>query len=48
MLEKLQIIEIDEVDNAALKLKFPPAQRSGDYPVIVENLSKNYDELTVF
>jgi len=48
MLEKLQIIEIDEVDNSALKLKFPPAPRSGDYPVIVEDLTKKYDEHTVF
>ncbi|WP_055436587.1 ABC-F family ATP-binding cassette domain-containing protein [Lacinutrix algicola] len=48
MLEKLQIIEIDEVDNAALKLKFPSAQRSGDYPVMVEDLTKSYGDLTVF
>ncbi|MCH2195039.1 ABC-F family ATP-binding cassette domain-containing protein [Kordia sp.] len=48
MLEKLQIIEIDEVDNSALKLKFPPAPRSGDYPVIVEELSKSYDDHVVF
>jgi len=48
MLEKLEIIEIDEVDNAALKLKFPPAQRSGDYPVIVEDLSKSYGDVSVF
>lgn len=48
MLEKLEIIEIDEVDNAALKLKFPPAPRSGDYPVIVEELSKSYDDHVVF
>jgi len=48
MLEKLQIIEIDEVDNSALKLKFPPAPRSGDYPVIVEELSKSYDNHVVF
>ncbi|MFK7749232.1 MAG: ABC-F family ATP-binding cassette domain-containing protein [Kordia sp.] len=48
MLEKLQIIEIDEVDNSALKLKFPPAPRSGDYPVIVEELSKSYDDHSVF
>ena len=47
MLEKLEIIEIDEVDNAALKLKFPPAQRSGDYPVIVEELTKSYGNHTV-
>lgn len=48
MLEKLQIIEIDEVDNSSLKLKFPPAPRSGDYPVIVEELSKSYDDHVVF
>jgi len=48
MLEKLQIIEIDEIDNSSLKLRFPPAQRSGDYPVTVENLTKKYDENVVF
>ena len=48
MLEKLQIIEIDEVDNSALKLRFPPAQRSGDYPVTIEDLTKRYDEHIVF
>jgi len=48
MLEKLQIIEIDEVDTTALKLKFPPAQRSGDYPVQVEGLTKSYGTHTVF
>ncbi len=48
MLEKLQIIEIDEVDNSALKLRFPPAQRSGDYPITVEDLTKRYDEHIVF
>ena len=48
MLEKLEIIEVDEVDNAALKLRFPPAQRSGDYPVMVEELSKSYRDHTVF
>jgi ATP-binding cassette subfamily F protein 3 len=48
MLEKLQIIEIDEVDNSALKLRFPPSIRSGDYPVIVEGLTKKYDEHIVF
>ncbi|QHI34718.1 putative ABC transporter ATP-binding protein YheS [Kordia antarctica] len=48
MLEKLQIIEIDEVDNSALKLKFPPAPRSGDYPIIVEELTKKYDDHIVF
>lgn len=48
MLEKLQIIEIDEVDNSSLKLRFPPAPRSGDYPITVQDLSKAYDEKTVF
>ncbi|MFI1743692.1 ABC-F family ATP-binding cassette domain-containing protein [Thalassobellus sediminis] len=48
MLEKLQIIEIDEIDNSSLKLRFPPAQRSGDYPVTVKELSKAYDEHVVF
>ena len=48
MLEKLEIIEVDEVDNSALKLKFPPAARSGQYPIVVENLSKNYGEHEVF
>ncbi|MFT4779298.1 MAG: ATP-binding cassette subfamily F protein 3 [Flavobacteriales bacterium] len=48
MLEKLQIIEIDEVDNSALKLRFPPAPRSGDYPVSVSEVSKSYGDLAVF
>lgn len=48
MLEKLQIIEIDEIDNSSLKLRFPPAQRSGDYPVTVEGLTKKYGENVVF
>ncbi|MFD2551017.1 ABC-F family ATP-binding cassette domain-containing protein [Bizionia sediminis] len=48
MLEKLEIIEIDEVDTSALKLRFPPAQRSGDYPVIVKDLSKSYGNHVVF
>ncbi len=48
MLEKLKIIEVDEVDKSALKLRFPPAQRSGDYPVIVEGLTKKYGDHIVF
>jgi ATP-binding cassette subfamily F protein 3 len=48
MLEKLEIIEIDEVDNSSIKLRFPPSIRSGDYPVIVEELSKSYDDKVVF
>lgn len=47
-LEKIIPIEVDEVDNSRLRLKFPPAERSGDYPVIVENLGKSYGEHTVF
>ncbi|WP_109831045.1 ABC-F family ATP-binding cassette domain-containing protein [Reichenbachiella versicolor] len=48
MLSKLQIIEIDEVDTSALKLRFPPAPRSGDYPVIVKDVSKSYGDHVVF
>jgi ATP-binding cassette subfamily F protein 3 len=48
MLEKLEIIEVDEIDTAALKLRFPPAQRSGDYPVTVKDLSKSYGDKIVF
>lgn len=48
MLEKLDIIEIDEIDTAALRLKFPPAPRSGDYPVTVKEITKKYEEHTVF
>lgn len=48
MLEKLEIIEVDEVDTSALKLRFPPAPRSGDYPVIVKDLSKSYGDHIVF
>ncbi|WP_266205901.1 ABC-F family ATP-binding cassette domain-containing protein [Pontibacter kalidii] len=48
MLEKMEIIEVDEVDTSALNLKFPPAPRSGNYPVIVEGLTKKYGDYTVF
>ncbi len=48
MLEKLDIIQVDEVDNSALRLKFPPAPRSGQYPIVVEDLSKNYENHIVF
>ena len=48
MLEKLDIVEVDEVDTSALNLKFPPAPRSGNYPVIVEDLSKTYGDHLVF
>lgn len=48
MLEKLEILEVDEEDTSALRLKFPPSPRSGSYPVIIENVSKNYGDKTVF
>ncbi|REG82057.1 ABC-F family ATP-binding cassette domain-containing protein [Algoriphagus antarcticus] len=48
MLEKMDIIEVDEVDSSALKLRFPTSPRSGNYPVIVEDMSKKYDEHVVF
>lgn len=48
MLEKLKIVEVDEVDSSALRLKFPPAPRSGNYPLIVNELSKSYDNHVVF
>ncbi|HPL94765.1 MAG TPA: ABC-F family ATP-binding cassette domain-containing protein [Paludibacteraceae bacterium] len=48
MLEKLQIVEVDEEDTSALRLKFPPSPRSGNYPVIAENVSKQYDDKLIF
>jgi len=48
MLERLERIEVDEVDNSRLRLKFPPAPRSGDYPVIAQGLRKDYGSLNVF
>lgn len=48
MLEKLEIVEVDEIDNSALKLKFPPSPRSGQYPIIVEGLSKSYGDQVIF
>jgi ATP-binding cassette subfamily F protein 3 len=48
MLEKIELIEVDEVDTSALKLRFPPSPRSGKYPVIVEELSKSYGDHVVF
>jgi ATP-binding cassette subfamily F protein 3 len=48
MLEKIVPIEVDEVDTSALKLKFPPSPRSGQYPVVVEELSKKYGDHVVF
>ncbi|MBC7643066.1 MAG: ABC-F family ATP-binding cassette domain-containing protein, partial [Flavobacterium sp.] len=48
MLEKLVIVQVDEVDNSALKLKFPPAIRSGQYPVLVKNLHKSFGDKVIF
>ena len=48
MLEKLTLVEIDEEDNSALRLKFPPSPRSGNYPVVLEGMTKKYDEHLVF
>jgi ATP-binding cassette subfamily F protein 3 len=48
MLEKLDLVEVDEVDTSALRLKFPPSPRSGQYPVVVNELSKSYGDHVVF
>ena len=48
MLEKMEIIEVDEVDSSALGLRFPASPRSGKYPVIVEELTKSYGDHVVF
>jgi ATP-binding cassette subfamily F protein 3 len=45
MLEKLEIIEVDEEDTSRLRLKFPPSPRSGNYPVIADRVGKSYDRL---
>ena len=47
-LEKIVPIEVDEVDNSAMHLKFPPCLRSGDFPIICEDVRKDYGEHTVF
>jgi ATP-binding cassette, subfamily F, member 3 len=48
MLEKMEIVEVDEVDTSSLNLKFPPAPRSGSYPVIADGLTKKYGDHVVF
>ena len=48
MLEKIVPIEVDEIDTSALKLKFPPSARSGQYPVIVKDLEKSYGDKLIF
>lgn len=47
-LEKLEIVEVDEEDTSALRLKFPPCPRSGNYPVIADGVGKAYDGKAVF
>ena len=47
-LEKLEIVEVDEEDTSALRLKFPPCPRSGSYPVIADGVGKSYDGKPVF
>ena len=48
MLEKLELLEVDEEDTSALRLKFPPSPRSGTYPVIMEGVGKTYGDHVVF
>ena len=48
MLEKLPVLEVDEEDSSALRLKFPPSPRSGNYPVTAENVGKVYGEKRIF
>ncbi len=48
MLDKLVIVEVDDVDTSALNLRFPKSQRSGDYPVIAKDLSKSYGDSVIF
>ena len=47
-LEKIEIVQVDEVDSSSLNLKFPPAPRSGNYPVIIDSLTKRYGDHVVF
>jgi len=48
MLEKLPVLEVDEEDSSALRLKFPPSPRSGNYPVTAEAVGKQYDDKLIF
>ncbi|OFX42042.1 MAG: glycosyl transferase family 2 [Bacteroidetes bacterium GWA2_30_7] len=48
MLEKVELLEVDEIDVSHLKLRFPPSQRSGSFPVIAEDVSKKYDDNLIF
>ncbi len=48
MLEKLELVEVDEIDTSAIRLRFPPAPRSGSYPVMMSDVAKSYGEKEVF
>ena len=48
MLEKLQLVEVDEMDTSALRLKFPPAPRSGQYPIVADSVGKAFDGKQIF
>lgn len=48
MLDKLELVEIDEIDTSAMNLRFPPSERSGDFPVTVKDMSKSYGDNVVF
>src|SRR3989339_222714 len=48
MLDKLELVEVDEIDSSALRLKFPPSPRSGNFPVIMDQVGKTYDNKTIF
>ena len=48
MLEKLELVEVDEMDTSALRLKFPPSPRSGQYPVMMDGVGKAFDDKRIF
>ena len=48
MLEKMEIIEVDEEDTSSIRLKFPPSPRSGQWPIVANNISKSYGDHSVF
>lgn len=48
MLEKLELVEVDEIDTSAIRLRFPPAPRSGNYPVMMSGVAKSYGEKQIF
>lgn len=48
MLEKLELVEVDEIDSSAIRLKFPPAPRSGNYPVMMSEVGKSFGDKKIF